>query len=126
MIKSSNKKHFKKDIHILKIQGNSKYCKQHGDSNCEDCYIFSPICTNKEILQNLNYRNRISRHNIFLLGKRGPIRYLILKEDPNVSNLCRFLFWASGAIYGNHLQAPSLPPPPQKKKVSSLFLPTFN
>ena len=27
MIKSSNKKHFEKDIHILKIQGNSKHYK---------------------------------------------------------------------------------------------------
>ena len=27
MIKSFNKKCFKKDIHILKVQGNSKYCK---------------------------------------------------------------------------------------------------
>ena len=31
MIKSSNKKHFKKDIHILKIQGNGKYCNHHGN-----------------------------------------------------------------------------------------------
>ena len=45
MIKSSNKKRFQKDAHILKIKRNSKYCKQHGDSNCEDCYIFDPICT---------------------------------------------------------------------------------
>ena len=54
MIKSSNKKHFKKDIHILKIQGNSKYCKQHGDSNCGDYYIFGPI---GRILQNIYLRN---------------------------------------------------------------------
>ena len=47
MIKGSNKNCFKRDIHILKIQRNSKYCKKHGDSNCEDCYIFGPICTNK-------------------------------------------------------------------------------
>ena len=47
MIKSSNKKRFKKDIHILKIQGNTNYCKQHEDSNCKECYIFDPIGTNK-------------------------------------------------------------------------------
>ena len=46
MINSSNKKSFKKDIHILKVQGNSKYCKQHGDSNCKDCYLFGTIGTN--------------------------------------------------------------------------------
>ena len=50
MIKSSNKKCFKKDIHILKIKENRKYCKQHGDSNGKDCYIFGPISTTK-ILQ---------------------------------------------------------------------------
>ena len=33
---------------IFKIQGNCKYFKQHGDSNCEDCYIFGPIFTNKK------------------------------------------------------------------------------
>ena len=33
MVKSSNKKRFKKGIHILKIQGNIKYFKQHGDSH---------------------------------------------------------------------------------------------
>ena len=56
MIKSSNKKRFLKNINILKIQGNSKYCKQHGDSNCEDCYIlaektpcgFSKIVSSKQ------------------------------------------------------------------------------
>ena len=47
MMKSSNKKCLKKDIFKKKIQGNSKHCKQHGDSNCEDSYIFGPICTNK-------------------------------------------------------------------------------
>ena len=46
-MKSSNKKRLKKDIFKKKIQGNSKHCKQHGDSNCEDSYIFGPICTNK-------------------------------------------------------------------------------
>ena len=43
MINSSTKQCFKKDIRILKIQGNSKYFKQNGDSNCEDCYILDPI-----------------------------------------------------------------------------------
>ena len=47
MIKSSNKKSFKKNIHILKVQGNSKYCKQHGDSNFKDWYDFGPIGTNR-------------------------------------------------------------------------------
>ena len=125
MIKSSNKKHFKKDIHILEIQGNSKYCKQHGDSNCEDCYIFSPICINKEILQNINYRNRISCH-IFLLGKRGPIRHLILQEDPNVSNLCPVFYFGLVGLYMEIISKPPSLPPPPKKKVSILFLPKFN
>ena len=47
MIKSSNKKSLKKNIHILKVQGNSKYCKQHGDSNFKDWYDFGPIGTNR-------------------------------------------------------------------------------
>ena len=85
MIKSSNKKHFKKDIHILKIQGNSKYCKQHGDLNCGDYYIFGPICTYKNFTKHLFKKRRISCHNLFFLGKRGATRYLALQEDHNVS-----------------------------------------
>ena len=57
MRKSSNKKLFKKVIHVLKIQGNSEFCKQHGDSNCEDCYIFGRICTNKNFTKNFYLRN---------------------------------------------------------------------
>ena len=30
-------------------------------------------------------KHRISCHNLFLLGKRGPTTYLTLKEDQNVS-----------------------------------------
>ena len=48
MIKSSNKC-FKKDTHILKIQGNSKYCKHHGDSNCQDLHICSNIHKQKNL-----------------------------------------------------------------------------
>ena len=68
MIKSSNEKSFKKDIHIFKIQGNSKCCTQRGDSNCEDCYIFGPICINKTF-----QKYRVSCHNLFLLRKRKTI-----------------------------------------------------
>ena len=57
MIKSSNKKSFKKDIHILKVQGNSKYCKQHGDSKYKDCYVFGPIGTNRNFTENFYLRN---------------------------------------------------------------------
>ena len=54
MITSSNKKDFKKDIHILKVQGNSKYCKQHGDSKCN---VFGPIGTNRNFTKNFYLRN---------------------------------------------------------------------
>ena len=43
MIKSSNDKRSEKVARILKIQGNSKYCKIHGYSNCKDLH-FGPIC----------------------------------------------------------------------------------
>ena len=55
MVKSSSKKRFKKDIPILEIQGNSKYCNQHGESNCENYYLFGPICTNKEFDKKISY-----------------------------------------------------------------------
>ena len=117
MIKSSNKKHFKKDIHILKIQGSSKYCKRHGNSNCEDCYIFGTMCTNKKFYKKLIFKKRrVSCHNLFLPGKRKPTRYLTLQEDHNISICSIFLFWASGPKYGNQ----------QKDKILSLFLPNFN
>ena len=105
MVKSSSKKHFKKDIPILKIQGHSKYCNQHGDSNCENYYLFGPICTNKKFYKNLIFKkHRVSCHN---LGKRNQTGYLTLQED------------TSGPKYGNQLQAS---PPPQKKgKLSSLL-----
>ena len=113
MIKSSNKKRFKKDIHPLKIQRSSKYCKQHEDSDCEDCYIFGPICTNKKFYKKLTFKkHRLSCYNLFLLGKRKSTRYLTLQEDhKNSKNSIKviyrfFLFWASGPKYGNQLQGP--------------------
>ena len=97
MIKSSNKKRFKKDIHILKIQGNGKYCKHHGDSNYENCYIFGLICTNKKFYIKLIFKkHRISCHNLFLLGNRKPARYLTLQEDHNVSIYGVFYFGPVG------------------------------
>ena len=76
MVKSSSKKHFKKDIPILKIQGHSKYCNQHGDSNCENYYLFGPICTNENFYKKLIFKkHKVSCHNLFLLGKRKTTRY---------------------------------------------------
>ena len=53
MVKSPSKKCFKKDIPILKIKGNSKYCNQHKDSNCVQYSLFGPICTNKKFYKRL-------------------------------------------------------------------------
>ena len=44
-------------MHLLEIQGNSEYSKQHGDSNCKDCYIFVPIDTNRNFTKKNYLRN---------------------------------------------------------------------
>ena len=87
MIKSSNKKRFKKDIHILKIQGNSKYCKRHGDSNWEYSYISGPTCTNKKFYKKklIFKRHRVSCQNLFLLGKREKNKVFNTPKEHNVS-----------------------------------------
>ena len=64
-------------------------------------------------------KHRVSCHNLFLLGKRGPTRYLTLQEDHNVSVRGLFLFWGRRSKYENQFQGP------QKGKMSSLFLPKF-
>ena len=88
MVKSSTKKHFKKDIPILKIQRNSKYHNQHGDSNFENYYLLGPICTNKKFYIKLIFKkHRVSCHNLFLLGRRKPATFLTFQEDHNVSSL---------------------------------------
>ena len=104
MIKNSNEKRFKKDIYILKIQGNSKYCKQHGVSNCEDCYILAQYAQVRNFTKHIFKKHTISCHNLFLLGKRGSTRYLTLQENHNVSICGVLLFWVIGPKYGNHLQ----------------------
>ena len=105
----------------MKIQGNSKYCKQHGDSNCEDCYIFGPISANKKFFNKLIFKKlRVSCHNLFLLGKRKPTRYTALQEDHDVSIYGLFYF---GSVSSN-MEISSKAP--QKGKISSLFLPKFN
>ena len=112
MIKSSNKK----DIHILKIQGNNKYCKQHGGSNCEDCYIFCSISTNNTHKKLILKKQRVSCHNLFLLGKRKSTRHLTLQEDHNVSVYGLFF------ILGQWAQIlKSAPRPPQKVKLLVCF-----
>ena len=63
-------------------------------------------------------KHRISCHNLFLLGKRGPTRYLTLQEDHNVSICGLFLFWASGPKYPYSLSAPR---PPKKVKFHIFF-----
>ena len=120
----------KKDMHILKIQGNSKYCKQQGNWNCEDCYIIGPICTNQKFYKkHISKKHKISCHNLFLLGKRKPTWYLTLQEDHNVSNYGLFYF---GPVIPNMDISskppfpPPPPPPPQKSKILGLFLPKFN
>ena len=98
----------KKDMHILKIQGNSKYCKQQGNWNCEDCYIIGPICTNQKFYKkHISKKHKISCHNLFLLGKRKPTWYLTLQEDHNVSNYGLFYF---GPVIPN-MDISSKPPP---------------
>ena len=104
------------------FQGNSKYCSQHGDLNCENYYLFGPICTNTKFYKKLiPKKHKVSCHNLFLLGKRKPTRYLILQEDHNVSvNGLIFHFGAVGQIRKSAARSP------QKDKISSLFLPKFN
>ena len=43
-------------------------------------------------------------HNLFLLGKRKPTRYLTLQADQNVSIYDIYSFSANGPKYGNKLQ----------------------
>ena len=44
-------------MHLLEIQGNSEYSKQHGDSNCKSCYIFVLIDTNRNFTKKNYLRN---------------------------------------------------------------------
>ena len=105
----------------MKIQGNSKYCKQHGDSNCEDCYILGPISTNKKFYKKLIFKKHsVSCHKLFLLDKRKPTRYLTLQEDHNISIYDLFYFGPVGPNMEISSKAP------QKGKLSSLFLPLFS
>ena len=99
--------------HILKIQGNSKYCKQHGDS-CEDCCIFGQIYANftKKLIFK---KHRVSYQNLFLLCETKPTRYLTLQEDHNVS-IYGLLFWSSGPKIWKSAQRP-----PKKVKIQVCF-----
>ena len=65
-------------------------------------------------------KHRASCHNLFLLEKRGPTRYLTLQEDRNVP-ICHLFYF--GPLSSN-MQFSSKAP--QKGKISSLFLPKFN
>ena len=113
MIKGSNEKSFKKDIHIFKIQGNSKCCTQRGDSNCEDCYIFGPICINKTFQK--------YRFLVITFSSCVRERQFTLQEDHNVSIYVLFYFQPVGPNMEISSKAP------QKGKTSSLsFLPKFN
>ena len=116
MIKSSNKKRFKRDIHILKIQRNSKYCKQHGDSNREDCYIFSPISTalQKGKISSLFLPKLNWQYGIF---KMVPLSIRRLRE----LNLCGFFEF--GVISPNMESRPQFTP--KRVKISILSLPKF-
>ena len=82
-------------------------------------------------------KHRISCHNLFLLGKTGPTRYLTLQENHNVSISGLFYFGSVGQLWKSAPSKPTLPtsiphsptpnpPPHPKSKISSLFLPKFN
>ena len=70
--------------------------------------------------KNLLLRNRISCHNLFLLGKKKPAKYLTLQEDHNVSIYGLFYFGPVGPIMKISSKSP------QKGQISSLFLLKFN
>ena len=121
MLKSSSKKRFKKHIPILKSKEIVNTVTNIA-IQFKNYYFFGPICTNKKFYKKLIFKKlRVSCHNLFLLGKRKPTRYLTLQEDHNVSINGLFLFCANGPTYGNQLQGLL-----SKVKISSLFLPKFN
>ena len=59
--------------------------------------LFAQYAQKRNFTKHIFKKHRISCHNFFLLGKRGPTRYLTLPKDHNVSICGLFLIlgqWA--------------------------------
>ena len=88
MIQSSNKKRFKKDIHILKIQEIVNIVNNMETQTVSTVTFLAQYAKINFTIK----KRRISCHYLFLLNNRGPARYLTPQEDHNVSICGLFLF----------------------------------